>query len=236
MIKVMVCGAKGRMGKVTCAAIAAAADMELVATIDHGDSLTDALMKHQPQAVVDFTIPDCVFENTRTVIEYGASPIVGASGLTAEQVTALQSLCAEKKLGGLIAPNFSLGAVLMMQAASQISKYFPQAEIIEMHHDQKIDSPSGTAIKTAQMMSTAGVPPFSEQRARGETENNIPIHSVRLPGLFAHQMVLFGGEGESLTIRHDSFDRESMMPGVLLGIRHSQQLNELVYGLEHLLD
>ena len=236
MIKVIVCGAKGRMGRVSCAAVDAAADMELVAAIDHGDSLVDALVKHQPQAVVDFTIPDCVFENTKTVIEHGASPIVGASGLTAEQVKALQQLCSQKNIGGLIAPNFSLGAVLMMQAAAQISKHFPQAEIIEMHHDQKIDSPSGTAVKTAQMMSPAGAPPFAEQRARGETENNIPIHSVRLPGLFAHQMVLFGGEGESLTIRHDSFDRESMMPGVLLSIRRSQQLSELVYGLEHLLD
>jgi 4-hydroxy-tetrahydrodipicolinate reductase len=237
-IRVMVCGAQGRMGKVSCDAVSGADDMELVAAIDHNDSLIDALAKHQPDAVVEFTVPDSVFANTQCIIEHGASPVVGATGLTPEQIDSLKAQCAERQLGGLIAPNFSLGAIMMMQTASKIAAHMPAAEIIEMHHDQKVDSPSGTAIKTAAMMAEnaqLASAPFAEQPARGETVDGIPIHSVRLPGFFAHQMVIFGGEGETLTIRHDSMDRRAMMPGLLLGLREVGKLNELVYGLEHLL-
>ncbi len=238
-IRVIVCGAKGRMGLVSCDAVSAADDMELVATLDRGDSLMDALKQHKPDAVVDFTVPECVFENTKCLIENGVSPVVGATGLSTAQIEQLQAMCAKRKLGGLIAPNFSLGAILMMQAASQIAAHLPQAEIIEMHHDQKVDSPSGTALKTAAMMApftSSQTVPYAEQTARGESVDGIAIHSVRLPGLFAHQMVMFGGEGETLTIRHDSTDRRAMMPGLLLGLRRVGELDELVYGLEHLLE
>jgi 4-hydroxy-tetrahydrodipicolinate reductase len=237
-IRVIVCGAKGRMGKVSCDAIADAPDMELVAMIDRGDSLALALERHKPDAVVDFTIPTCVFENAQCCIEYGVSPVVGATGLSAEQIIQLERMCAKRKLGALIAPNFSLGAILMMEAATKIASYMPHAEIIEMHHDQKVDSPSGTALKTAAMMAPYTKDqtiPFSKQPSRGKPVDGIAIHSVRLPGLFAHQMVIFGGEGETLTIRHDSTDRRAMMPGLLLALRKVGQLAHLVYGLEHLL-
>lgn len=238
MLRVMVCGAKGRMGKVSCEAISSANDMQLVAAIGRSDSLVEALTKHRPDAVVEFTTPNSVFANTQCIIEHGASPVVGATGLTPEQIATLQAACAERQLGGLIAPNFSLGAILMMEAASKIARYMPTAEIIEMHHDQKVDSPSGTAIKTATLMSEQtqlNQPPFTNQPARGAILNNIPIHSIRLPGFFAHQMVIFGGEGETLTIRHDSIDRRAMMPGLLLALRRVGELNGLVYGLEHLI-
>lgn len=239
VIRVVVCGAKGRMGQVSCDAIAADPDMELVASIDRKDSLTETLSTYTPDAMVDFTVPESVFSNTECAIEHGVSPIVGATGLSPEQISQLQARSAKRKLGGLIAPNFSLGAILMMQAASKIAAHMPKAEIIEMHHDQKVDSPSGTALKTAAMMASATqqeTPPFAEQRARGEAVDGIAIHSVRLPGLFAHQMVLFGGEGETLTIRHDSMDRRAMMPGLLLALRRVKSLDQLIYGLEHLIE
>ena len=183
-LKVVVCGAKGRMGKVSCDAVAAAPDMELVAAIDRGDSLVETIEKHQPDAIVEFTTPESVFANTQCAIEHGVHPVVGATGLSNEQIAELTQLCQEKQVGCLIAPNFSLGAILMMQAASHIAQHMPNAEIIEMHHDQKVDSPSGTALKTADMMAANTPnhePPFAEQRARGEAVEGIAIHSVRLP-------------------------------------------------------
>jgi 4-hydroxy-tetrahydrodipicolinate reductase len=226
------------MGKVSCEAISAASDMDLVGTVNRGDSLPEVLKKHKPDAVVEFTTPESVFQNTKCIIEAGISPVVGATGLSTQQMTELRALCDQQGLGAIIAPNFSLGAIVTMQAAKQIAAHFPQAEIIEMHHDQKIDSPSGTALKTAEMMAEAGPresPPFAEQRARGEVVHGTAIHSVRLPGLFAHQLIVFGSEGETLTIRHDSTDRRAMMPGLLLALRQVQKLNTLVYGLDQLL-
>lgn len=236
-IQVLVCGAHGRMGRVSCEAVEAASDMDLIATVGADDSLAEALASHKPDVVVEFTLPHCVFSNTRTIIEHGACPVVGTSGLTPSQIAELSNMCQERKQGGIIAPNLSLGAILMMQAAEKIAHYLKRVEIIEMHHDQKVDSPSGTALKTAAMIQKHidKTAPFSEQAARGETVNGISVHSVRLPGLFAHQAVLFGGEGETLTIRHDSMNRQSMMPGLLLAIRHAQTLDTLMYGLEDLL-
>lgn len=218
MIKVSVIGANGKMGRVTTEAINAADDLSLVGVCTSSDNLPDMLASQQPDVVVDFSLPHCVFANTTQVIDYGAHPVVGATGLTDDQLKQLTQQSQAKSLGGIYAPNFSLGAVLMMQFAQQAAQYFPDSEIIEMHHAEKVDAPSGTAIRTQQMMGT-----------------DTPIHSVRLPGLFAHQMVIFGSTGETLTLRHDAQDRACMMPGVLLACRRVQTRHHFVTGLESLL-
>ncbi|OJG97975.1 dihydrodipicolinate reductase [Enterococcus termitis] len=197
----------------------------------------------QPDVWIDFTIPKVAYENTRFAIEHHISPVVGTTGLTEEQLEELTARSEELQVGGLIAPNFAVGAVLMMQFAQKAAEYFPDVEIIELHHDNKLDAPSGTAIKTAEMMSevrkkkTQGHPEEKEllAGARGADFDGMKIHSVRLPGLIAHQQVQFGGIGEGLTIRHDSYDRSSFMTGVALGCEKVVQLNTLVYGLENLL-
>ena len=183
------------------------------------------------------------YENTRFALENGFAPVVGTTGFTPEQIEDLTQLSRQKRLGGLIAPNFALGAVLLMQFAAQAAKYFPDVEIIELHHDNKKDAPSGTAIKTAELISQvltskqqgAADEEESLAGARGAAFDGMRIHSVRLPGLVAHQEVIFGSQGEGLTLRHDSYDRVSFMTGVNLGIKEVVKRSELVYGLEHLL-
>lgn len=238
MIRVIVNGANGRMGKTTVGAIEAEDDLTLVAQTTRKDSLADAIVQMQADVVVDFTQPDVVFDQAKIIIEANAHPVIGTTGLTPAQITTLQSLCEQKGLGGIIAPNFSLGAILMMRYAQDAAKYFPAAEIIELHHDKKRDAPSGTAIKTAELMANAqkNPPPYPDDPARGDIVAGTPIHSVRLPGLFAHQAVIFGGEGETLTLRHDATDRSSMMPGVILACRKVVTLNRLIYGLDQILD
>ncbi len=238
MIRVLVNGAFGRMGLVTQAAIKQQTDLELVGSIGKTDNLEDSIKKAKADVVIDFTLPHTVFNNTETIIKVGARPVIGTSGLNPDQIKTLSQQCEQKKLGAIIAPNFSVGAVLMMRYAADAIKYFPHAEIIEMHHDKKVDSPSGTAAKTAQLMAANRENAETinhDTPARGHAEQNIPIHSVRLPGLFAHQMVIFGGNGETLTIRHDSTDRDSMMPGVCMACRKVVELDHLVYGLENIL-
>jgi 4-hydroxy-tetrahydrodipicolinate reductase len=236
MIKVIVAGANGKMGKASVEAIQKAEGLELVAKITRGDDLAKAIESTQADVVVDFTVPDTVFANAKTIIEKGARPVIGATGINPDQIKELQSLCRDRGLGGIIAPNFSLGAILMMHFAQEASKFFEHAEIIEFHHDKKVDAPSGTAIKTSEMMNLATHKPISPNSpARGELHNQIPIHSIRLPGLFAHQKVIFGGAGETLTIQHDALDRECMMPGVVLSCKKAMLLNELVYGLDQVL-
>ena len=241
-IRVLVNGAKGRMGQEAVKAISAENGLVLVAQTDLGDSLKDIIASSQAQVVVDFTTALTVFENTKLILDAGARPVIGTSGLLSEQVKEIQALGAQRKLGGLIAPNFAIGAVLMMKFAQEATKYFPQAEIIELHHDKKVDAPSGTAIKTAAMIAearTQAPPKLVEKEllpgARGAKAQEVPIHSVRLPGLMAHQEVIFGGLGQTLTIRHDSIDRSSFMPGVCLACKKVVDLREIVYGLEHLL-
>lgn len=238
-ISILLNGASGKMGSTAAAAIEAHANLHLLAACDHNDDFVGMLAELQPDVVLDFTTPDAVFGNAKTIIAHNARPVIGTSGLMPEQIKALQQSCAAKNLGGIIAPNFCIGAILMMRFAQQAAKYYPQAEIIEYHHDRKKDAPSGTSIKTAQMLSevranqlNAGVETIAG--ARGANLNDVPIHSVRLQGMLAHQEVLFGGEGELLTIRHDSFTREAYMPGVCFALEHVMQLNELVYGLENL--
>ncbi|OGI00048.1 MAG: 4-hydroxy-tetrahydrodipicolinate reductase [Candidatus Melainabacteria bacterium GWF2_37_15] len=255
-IKVAVSGACGKMGQAVINAVLQENDLELVSAIDVmnvgqqtggvtiEESLEKALLSKQIDVIIDFTNPELVFKHTKLILEKGARPVIGTTGLTESQIEELKKLSQEKGFGCLIAPNFALGAVLMMMFAQQASKYLSNAEIIEFHHNKKKDAPSGTAIKTAQLM-TQERAKFSQdncleietiQGSRGGvTESNIHIHSVRLPGFVAHQEVIFGAPGQALTIRHDSFDRISFMPGVILSIRHIMKNNDFVYGLENIL-
>jgi 4-hydroxy-tetrahydrodipicolinate reductase len=220
MIRVAVSGAGGRMGSTTCAAVEAAEDLQLVARIDPslGVELADGLREHRPDVLVDFSVPSSAVANIRTAVAAGVHVVVGTTGFDLEEIRGLQGA------NVFIAPNFAIGAVLMMMFAAQAARHMRSAEIIELHHDGKLDAPSGTAALTAQRMHEA-VP---ERPAP-------PIHSVRLPGLVAHQEVILGDVGQTLTIRHDSLDRESFMPGVLLAVRRVGSLDEpLVVGLEQL--
>ena len=242
-IRVLVNGAKGRMGQEVVKAVTAAADLELVDQTDLGDDLIARIKASQAQAVVDFTTAAVAFENTRKILEAGVYPVVGTSGLLAEQVAELQQLAEDKGIGGLIAPNFAIGAVLLMKYAQDAAKYLPNVEVIELHHNRKADAPSGTAVKTAQLIAEARqeIPKaLVEEKelfegARGSEVHGVRVHSLRLPGLVAHQEVIFGGTGETLTIRHDSIHRESFMPGVCLACRKVIGTQQLFYGLEHLL-
>lgn len=253
-IKVIIAGFKGRMGQAAYQMVSGDPELELAALIDPFAEETDVagvpVFNHKEDLVgleadvwVDFTMPKVAYENTRFAVENGFAPVVGTTGFTPEQIKELTELSRDKGLGGLIAPNFAIGAVLLMQFAAQAAKYFPNVEIIELHHDKKKDAPSGTAIKTAELISEQrekiqqGAADEEELMpgARGANFEGMRIHSVRLPGLVAHQEVLFGSQGEGLTLRHDSYDRVSFMTGVNLGIKEVVKRHELVYGLEHLL-
>lgn len=253
-IKVIVAGFKGRMGSTAVDMIKNDSELELAALLDpfaaekeiDGVSVFTGksdLVGLDAEVWVDFTIPKVAYENTHFALENGFRPVVGTTGFTQEQIADLMTLSADKKLGGLIAPNFAIGAVLLMEFAAKASKYFPDLEIIELHHDKKKDAPSGTAVKTAELIREARA--YKKQGAADEEEtlvgargaefDGFRIHSVRLPGLVAHQEVIFGAQGEGLTLRHDSYDRISFMSGVNLGIKEVVQREQLVYGLEHLL-
>ena len=242
-IRVLVNGAKGRMGQEVVKAVTAAADLELVDQTDLGDDLIARIKASQAQAVVDFTTAAVAFKNTCKILEAGVHPVVGTSGLLTEQVAELQQLAKDKDIGGLIAPNFAIGAVLLMKYAQDAAKYLPDVEVIELHHNRKADAPSGTAVKTAQLIAEARqeIPKALVEEtelfegARGSEVHGVRVHSLRLPGLVAHQEVIFGGTGETLTIRHDSIHRESFMPGVCLACRKVIGTQQLFYGLEHLL-
>lgn len=249
MIKVAVCGALGRMGKEVCNTVLANNDMELVAKIDIAGedtykSIQDASNAVKIDVLIDFTQPKSIFENAKFCLNNGIKIVIGTTGLKDDEIEYLKSLSKGKNTGCLIAPNFSTGAVLMMMFAKQAAKYFDNAEIIELHHNQKKDAPSGTAIKTALMMSeenedfTTDNCPETEtiKGARGGISyNNIHIHSVRMPGFMASQEVLFGSNGQILKIRHDSTDRKCYMDGVMLAVRHTVNNNDFVYGLENIM-
>ena len=242
MIKVGVLGARGRMGSEVVKAVNEASDLELVAALDLGDSL-DALVSKGAQVVVDFTTPDSVMANLEFLISKNINAVIGTTGFDDARIAKIKSLLASSKSGVLIAPNFAIGAVLMMEFATKAAKYFESAEIIELHHPNKVDAPSGTAARTAELMSKsrkeAGLAPMPDATtssldgARGATVGDIPVHSVRLRGLVAHQEVLLGGIGETLSIRHDSIDRVGFMPGVLLGVRQVVSHPGLTFGLEN---
>ncbi len=256
MIKVAVCGALGRMGQEVVNAINEADGMELSIAIDWaaagqkiGDievekDLETALKSKQADVIVDFTQPDSVFKNALIAINAGVSPVIGTTGLSDKQLAELKEITEAKELGCLIAPNFTIGAVLMMKFSQMAAKYFHNAEIIEFHHNQKKDAPSGTAIKTAQMMSkiqedfaknNCAEVELIEGSRGGKSDSNIQIHSVRMPGYMASQEVIFGSSGETLKIRHDSIDRKCYMSGVVLAIRYIFKNNDFIYGLENIL-
>ena len=252
--KVIIAGFKGKMGSTAVQMVKDDQELELAALLDPfaAEEEVDGvpvfrskedLIGFEADVWVDFTTPKFAYENTRFALENGFAPVVGTTGFTPEEIQELTSLSEEKKLGGLIAPNFAIGAILLMQFAAQAAKYFPNLEIIELHHDKKKDAPSGTAVKTAELVSQTrtslqqGAADEEELMAgaRGAAFDGFRIHSVRLPGLVAHQEVIFGAQGEGLTIRHDSYDRISFMSGVNLGIKEVVKREKLVYGLEHLL-
>jgi 4-hydroxy-tetrahydrodipicolinate reductase len=243
MIKVGVLGAGGRMGRTVCETIEQAPDTELAAQVDRADSLEPLL---GCDVVVDFTHVGVVMDNLRWCVEHGLNVAVGTSGFGDDRLTEVRSWTDKSDVKVLIAPNFSIGAVLMMRFAAQAARFFESAEVIELHHNRKMDAPSGTALRTAAMIAEArakaglGSPPDATEQerdgARGTTVDDVHVHSVRLAGLVAHQEVLFGGHGEILTIRHDSLDRASFMPGVLLAIRGIATLPAgLTVGIEPLL-
>jgi len=245
-MKVAILGAKGRMGTEAVTAINGASDLQLVAQLDLGDSL-DQLVTSGAQVVVDFTHPDAVMKNLEFAITNGISVVVGTTGFDDAKLTKLKGLLdANPKVGALIAPNFALGAVLMMQFSEVAAKYFESVEIIELHHANKVDAPSGTAVRTAQMItdarkqnSKAKMPDATKDAipgARGATVGDVPIHSVRSHGYVAHQEVIFGDPGETLSIRHDSINRAGFMPGVLLGVREVVKHPGLTVGLEKFME
>ncbi len=242
MVRVAVFGANGRMGSEVCRAVEAADDLGLVARVDAGEPREPAL---DADVVVDFTTPDAVLDNISWCVEHGLHTVVGTTGFTEERLDAVRKLVEGSATGVLIAPNFSIGAVLMMHFAEQAGRFFESAEIIELHHPNKVDAPSGTARTTAGRIAAGreagglgAVPDATTSDpdgARGAVVDGIHVHGVRLRGLVAHQEVLFGGEGETLTIRHDSLDRVSFMPGVLAAVRAVPGLPGLTLGIDSLL-
>ena len=240
--RIIVNGAQGKMGILACETLDNHPDFQLVAALGRGDHLQNAIIDNKADIVVDLTRADCAYENSLTIINNGAHPVIGTSGLIDEQIQHLVLLSAEKKLGGIIVPNFSISAVLMMQFAAQAAAYLTEVEIIEAHHQQKLDAPSGTALKTAEMIAAARRGKKNQlvlkelvPGARGGLHHDINIHSLCLPGILARQQIIFGSKGETLTITHDSIDRASFMPGLVLACQGVQQLKTLYYGLEHLL-
>jgi 4-hydroxy-tetrahydrodipicolinate reductase len=263
MIKVAVLGACGKMGREVVKAVTEAPDMQIVGACDVAftgktlgsvvniagldfqieDDFKGMLDRSKPNVLVDFAKP-FVMENMRIAMRRGVVPVIGTTGQTSEELAELDKLAKETGVAAMVIPNFAIGAVLMMKFAAEAAKYMPDVEIIELHHDKKIDAPSGTSIKTAEMINdarkAAGVeatPPLgsNDDVARGDRIKDIQIHSVRLPGLVAHQEVLFGGTGQLLTIKHDSIDRNSFMPGVLLAVRRATNIQGFIYGLDKLL-
>ncbi|MBY0405671.1 MAG: 4-hydroxy-tetrahydrodipicolinate reductase [Cyanobacteria bacterium] len=269
-IRVAICGALGKMGREVVKTVLNTPGLSLVSAVDAqanpediattlglgpacdviaSKDLTASLEASKAQVCVDFTHPDVVFNNTLSIIKAGTRPIIGTTGLSPEQLDEIEKHLVQKDLGGMVIPNFALGAVLMMKFAKEASQYFDHAEIIELHHNRKADAPSGTGIKTGELMleglqksgKTSFIASEVEETetypgSRGGTlPGNIHIHSVRLPGLIAHQEVLLSSQGQLLTIRHDSLDRFSFMPGVVLAIQKSMDIKGLIYGLEKVL-
>lgn len=263
-IKVVIAGAKGRMGSEAVKMVLNEPEFELVAAIDstldnvdvgetiglgkldilfHQD-LEETIVQYKPDVLIDFTTPNVVKQNMLTALEHKVRAVVGTTGFSAQDLEEIAQICEKNRVGAIIAPNFAIGAILMMKFAQQAAKYMPHVEIIEQHHDRKLDAPSGTAIKTAELIAEVrkefkqGHPEEKEELdgARGAFYQGFPIHSIRLPGLVAHQEVIFGSVGQTLTIRHDSIDRTSFMPGVNLAVKKVMQLDSLVYGLDNVID
>ena len=242
-LRVIVNGAFGKMGALACQTLSVQPEFQLVACLSRHDDLATAITANQAEMVVDLTHAGVVYANCMTILEHAAVPVIGTSGLLPEQVADLQDRARGLGRGGLIVPNFSIGAVLMMKFSAMAARYFPDVEIIEAHHPKKRDAPSGTAIKTADLIASArksGVPHAVVDElvsgARGALCQGIAIHSLRLLGVLAQQEVVFGQAGETLTLSHRALDREAFMPGLLLACQRVMSLTTLCYGLEHVLD
>ncbi|WML59948.1 4-hydroxy-tetrahydrodipicolinate reductase [Neobacillus sp. PS2-9] len=264
-VKIIIAGPRGRMGSEAVKLVTNTEQFELVAVLDHkfdGMMLSDiegfqsissvpvyidivkCLETIEADVLIDLTTPEVGMYHAKTALEYNVRPVVGTTGFSKGNLDELQQICEEKKLGCIIAPNFAIGAVLMMKFSQMAAKYFNDVEIIEMHHDQKLDAPSGTAVKTAEMISAVraakrqGHPNEKETLpgARGAEFDGMHVHSVRLPGLVAHQQVLFGSDGQTLTIRHDSYNRSSFMSGVKVAVESVMKNSSFVYGLENILE
>jgi 4-hydroxy-tetrahydrodipicolinate reductase len=264
-VKIIIAGPRGRMGKEAVKLVKDTEHFELAAVIDNkydGMLLSDlegfqdiknvpvftdielCLQNVEADVLIDLTTPEVGMLHARTALEHNVRPVVGTTGFTRANLEELDQICREKEIGCIIAPNFALGAVLMMKFSQMAAKYFNDIEIIELHHDQKLDAPSGTALKTAEMIASSREPkkqghPNEKETisgARGAEYDGMHIHSVRLPGLVAHQQVLFGSDGQTLTIRHDSYNRASFMSGVKIAVETVLTLNTLVYGLENILE
>lgn len=243
-IKVGVLGAKGKVGQTICQAVTEADDLNLAAAVDRDDSL-QLLVDNGAEVVVDFTTPAVVMDNLQFCLSHGISTVVGTTGFTPDRLAQVEKWCAEGDANCLIAPNFAISAVLTMQFAKQAARFFDSAEVVEYHHPNKLDAPSGTAIHTAAGIAEArrnanmpAIPDATDQAlegARGADVEGIKVHAVRMTGMVAHEEVIFGTQGQSLTIRQDSYDRSSFVPGVLLGVREIAQHKGLVVGLEHYL-
>lgn len=244
MIRVMVNGYKGKMGSEAVLAIEAQSDMVLVAKTTRGDNLAKEITTHKVDVVLDVTHPESVRNNVEIILNSGAHAVVGTTGLTKQDLEDIHELALSHKKACLVCPNFSIGAILMMRFAAQASKYLPDVEIIEYHHNKKADAPSGTSIKTAELIAaachTVNETPLHEKLAipgvRGGRHKNIPIHSVRIPGVIADEDVIFGGLDQSLTLSHRTLSRKSFMPGILLTLREALNREGLIYGLENILD
>ncbi|RLV48903.1 4-hydroxy-tetrahydrodipicolinate reductase [Nocardioides mangrovicus] len=244
-MRVGVLGARGKVGREVCTAVSAADDLTLVAQVDVGDEL-EALVEAGAQVVVDFTHPDAVMENLRFCIDHGIHAVVGTTGFDQARLAQLEDWLDGSGVGVLVAPNFSVGAILTMRFAAEAARYYESVEIVELHHPDKADAPSGTARRTAELVARAraeaglAVSPDATSTglpgARGAEVDGVRVHAVRLRGLVAHQEVLLGGVGETLTIRHDSLDRVSFTPGVLLALRRITAAPGLTVGLEAFLD
>ncbi|WP_404329099.1 4-hydroxy-tetrahydrodipicolinate reductase [Mesobacillus maritimus] len=263
-VKIVIAGPRGRMGKEAVKLVMETENYELVGVLDHrhegknlaeleGFTNVDALVytdihkcfkEQQPDVLVDLTTPEVGMEHTVTALEFGVRPVVGTTGFSSGDLSKLEDLCKQTGLGCIIAPNFAIGAVLMMKFSQLAAKYFNDVEIIELHHDQKLDAPSGTAVKTAEMISTvreAKQQGHEDEKetivgARGANYDGMHIHSVRLPGLIAHQQVMFGSDGQTLSIRHDSYNRASFMSGVKLAVDTVMKNDTFVYGLENIIE
>lgn len=252
-LRIVVFGASGRVGQTVVDAVKGASDMELAAGVDQMDRDVDfpwftdvatALGETRPDVAVDFTVADAAVENALMAISAGVSPVIGTTGMSPDQIDAIRAAAESEGVGAFIAPNFAIGAVLMMAMAQLAAPHLDHVEVIELHHDQKIDAPSGTAAHTAELIAQARdgrsaidapTERFTLAGVRGGVNHGVRVHSVRLPGFVAHQEVIFGALGQTLTIRHDSTSRDSFMPGVLLAARRVRDLPGLVIGLEHLL-
>ncbi|MGF2616849.1 4-hydroxy-tetrahydrodipicolinate reductase [Rossellomorea vietnamensis] len=263
-IKVTIAGPRGRMGREAVKMVESTENFQLISVLDHKydgkrlhelegfsgadvpvyTDIKECFDTEAPHVLIDLTTPETGYLHTKTALEYGVRPVVGTTGFSSDQLAELTDLARERKLGCIIAPNFAVGAVLMMKFSQMAAKYFQDVEIIELHHDQKLDAPSGTAVKTAEMIASQreskeqGHPDEKEtiKGARGADYDGMHIHSVRLPGLIAHQQVMFGAEGQSLTIRHDSYNRTSFMSGVKVCVETVMKIDTLIYGLENILD